>query len=696
MAWLHASRKPILDPNSVTDRQGFRTQAGLWLDALVIYALAVALVFPILRVNYLDRWGSIESTFIADARLFRENWPRHLWQPLWYLGTRTQYVYPPGLRYGPAILARLGHASIPHAYHILIGLFYAFGIVAIYLFVRGATGSRAGAWLAAAGVALLSPCFLLGPDLLRDSPFVPWRLHALMTYGEGPHISSIAFLPLVWLGAWRRFHGGGVRWLLLSAGSAAVVVSFNFYGATSLAITFPMLMWACWLEKRDWRIVRDSAWIAALAYGLCAWWLTPSYLQITIRNLRLVAPPTRPASVWLLAVLVILYIATTLAIRSRTTLPAYPLFAWTGLLFLTLYVFGFRWFQFRVAGDSQRLFPEWDLFAILCGTTLATSVLRWRLSKRFRWVPAICVLVMVSPCFSPAAWYLENAYVEFRPDRNWASRVEYRTPDWIRRNYPDQRVYATGSIRLWYDVWGDGLQADGGSAQGILNPLIPTATYRISHDPDGSLAMHWLQALGVDIVVVPGALSQEPYKEFTNAAVFDRQFPLLYDDGTGDRFYRVPRREPGIVRIVDRLKVLAAPPVPKDYETAQLAAYVGAIEAVPPGGDAHDRVGAQWRGTDQLEIQAEARPGESLLIQETYDPCWRAYTDGRLQPIRRDAVGLMLLDLPPGNHSVRLVFETPTEDYVGGALSCLVVILVAFLILRSWRASTSGHAVNPR
>jgi len=677
------------------DRNRFGTRGSFWLDLCIIYALSAALIFPLLLVNYLDQWGSIESTFIADARLFRENWRHHLWQPAWYLGTRTGYVYPPGLRYGAAIFSWLFHASIPHAYHILIALCYAFGIAATYMFVLGARGSRGSAWLAAAGVALLSPCFMLGPDLRRDSPFgVPWRLHVLTTYGEGPHISSIAFLPMAWLGAWRRFRGGGIHWLLLSACSAALVVTFNFYGATSLAITFPMLMWACWLEKRDWRILRDSVWIVAIAYGLCAWWLAPSYLQITMRNLALVALQSRRSSVWLLAILLIIYIAASLAIRKRTALPAYPFFAWTGLLFLTIYAFGFRWFQFQVAGDSQRLFPEWDLFAILCGVIIATRLAKWRPTDRFRLLPGMCLALMLLPCFRSVTRYLQNAYIEFRADRRWQSRVEYRTQELLLRNYPDQRVYVTGTIRLWYNAWRDGLQVDGGSMQGILNPLMPTATYRISHDPDGSLTLHWLQALGVDIVVVPGPSSQEPFKEYTNRPVFDQQFPLLYDDGMGNRFYRVPRREPGIVRMIDRRKTLAVLDVPKEYEAAQLAAYAEAIEAVPPGGNAHDRVRARWRGTDELEIQADSQPGEALLVQETYDPYWRAYADGRLLPIRRDALGVMLLDLPPGNHSVRMVFETPTEDYVGRALSCVTVVLLAFLSLRSRRPRNTEAAIK--
>ena len=76
--------------------------------------------------------------------------------------------------------------------------------------------------------------------------------------------------------------------------------------------------------------------------------------------------------------------------------------------------------------------------------------------------------------------------------------------------------------------------------------------------------------------------------------------------------------------------------------------------------------------------------GEELLVQETYDPNWRAYVDGKLQTIRRDAAGLMLVDLPPGNHFVRMVFETPIEVLVGRAATCLTVALFVFLGL-GWK-----------
>ena len=651
-----------------------RQRLGWWLDACAIYVLAAILTFPLLRVKYLDNWGSIESTFIAEARLLQEHWTQHLWQPLWYLGTRADYVYPPGLRYGVAMLSWSLHCTPAKAYHIFIALIYAFGIVGVYLWARTMSGSRGMGWLAAAGVALLSPCLVFA-EWRADSPFfLPWRLHVLMRYGEGPHISSLAVLPIVWLGAWKRYRGGNIRWLLLSAVAAAMVVTLNFYGATALAITFPLLAWACFIESRDWRVFRDSVLIAALAYGLTAWWLTPSYLHVTLRDLGLVAPQGNAWSKWMLGIAVIAYAGATRVLQRKLVGRSAELFAWSALAFLSLYIFGDKWFGFQVAGDARRLLPEWDLFAVLCGVLLAAQ--GWKMRPL---VLRAGVALLVLACFIPSWNYLSHAYMEFRRDDEWQQRLEYKTPEWLWRHFPDQRIYASGSLQFWGDVWRDVQQDGGGSRQGILNPLLPVALWRVANDQHPDLVLHWLQTMGVDIVIVPGPKSAEPYKDFHNQALYDAHFALLRDDGEGNRYYRVPRRVPGIVRLVDRNRLRAAPAIPADYEDEQLRAYAAAIETEPPGGDARDRASGSWKGSDELDVEAETRQGEAILVEETYDPYWRAYADGKRQPIWRDVAGLMVVDLPPGKHSVRMVFETPLELSVGRWVSIATLALVLIL-----------------
>src|ERR1700737_2014360 len=103
-------------------------RAELLLDSLVMFVFAAVLVWPLFKTRYLDMWGSIESTFIADARFLIAHWPHPLWQPLWYVGTRFDYIYPPALRYGTALVSMLIGYAPSKAYHVYTALLYCIGI----------------------------------------------------------------------------------------------------------------------------------------------------------------------------------------------------------------------------------------------------------------------------------------------------------------------------------------------------------------------------------------------------------------------------------------------------------------------------------------------------------------------------------------------------------------------------------------
>ena len=108
----------------------------------------------------------------------------------------------------------------------------------------------------------------------------------LLRYGEGPHISSVALLPIALAFAWLGLERRRPAVLAAAAVFCALVALTNFYGATSLAIFYSILVWSIWVTSRDHLILLRAAAIPALAYGLSAFWLTPSYLRITVENLR--------------------------------------------------------------------------------------------------------------------------------------------------------------------------------------------------------------------------------------------------------------------------------------------------------------------------------------------------------------------------------------------------------------------------
>jgi uncharacterized protein (TIGR03437 family) len=641
------------------------------LDSAIIFLVTCLLVAPVFKAEYITQWDSIESTFIADARMLREHLPHPAWQPLWYCGTRFDYIYPPALRYGTALISLLAGISTARAYHLYTGFLYALGIAGVYWLVYLGSRSRAQAWLAAIFTALLSPTLLLMRDFRVDSPFwVPQRLHVLAHYGEGPHISALSILGFALAASYlalREWRPG----VLVAAGAlCAAVVANNFYGATALAMFFPLLIWAVWLEVRRPAVWLRAIGIGMLAYGLCAFWLTPSFMRITAMNLHWVAEPSKPSSRAIgLCSAVLFCVATFLAAR-RKTISAWPVFVIGVAAFTSIYVLGRYYFGLAIVGGATRLNPELDLALILLAAWSLVTAWKRPLLRPF------VAIVLCAACY-PAGMYLAHRRVPYRRAHDVQQRPEYRLAQWMNENLPDARAMPCGSIRYWYNAWYDDAQSDGGSNQGMLNQILPMAHWQITRGDRADLAVLWLQALGVDAVIVPFSGSQEIYHEYTHPEKFQGTLPELYNDHQGNIIFRVPRRFPSIARVVDRASLAAADAPRGGVDQERLMRYVNAVENGPDSPAI-----AKWSGLEAIDVQAATAPGQAVLVQETYDSAWQAQADGKPLTIEHDAFGFMVIDAPPGAHTIHLHFETPLENRIGWIITGMTCFIAA--IMTKW------------
>jgi uncharacterized membrane protein YfhO len=85
-------------------------------------------------------------------------------------------------------------------------------------------------------------------------------------------------------------------------------------------------------------------------------------------------------------------------------------------------------------------------------------------------------------------------------------------------------------------------------------------------------------------------------------------------------------------------------------------------------------------GTDDLHVHAPVKDGQSVFVQVSYDSNWRAYANGQRVPIRRNKLGLMTVDAPPGTQEIWLHFPTPFSNQVGRALTLLSLLVVGGLV----------------
>ena len=650
------------------------------LDWALVFAFAAVLIWPLYKVKYLDLWASIESTFIADARFLADHWPHPNWQPNWYCGTRTDYVYPPALRYGTAALVKYVPRMLPvRAYHLYVAFFYCFGIAGVYLLVQWASKSRGSGVLAAVATALVSPSYLFISTIREDSPmWVPYRLNVLIRYGEGPHITSLAWLGVALFFSMRAF----TRWrpgsLVAAAVSCAMVVSNNFYGATALALLYPILLWSVYITHIDkWTWVRGAA-IPVLAYGFTAFWLVPSYLRITVENMQFVSQQGNLWSRWVALALVIGFVLLSDHFARGKRESMWLTFLCGATALFVVNVLGNHYLDFRIIGEPSRLVPELDLL-LIC---LVIELLRrlWHANLRWPYLRRGFAAAVVVVALATSARYVVNSRQLFQRYPNPEDRVEYQLQDWMAKNLPGARAVTAGSVRFWYNVWNDLPQLGGGSEQGLLNPHTQPPQWQIFMGPEADISTLWLQIMGVDAIIVNSKNSREVYHDYVYPDKFRGVLSVLHDNGAGDTIHSVPRRYRSLARVVDRERFNALPDIPGNGELPQLQQW---YEVVERGPDAPTET--RWDGTDAFHVKASVGEGQSVRIAESFDANWRAYSGGQRLPLRMDKLGMMVVDAPPGDHDIRLEFPTPLSNIVGRGVTALSVLAAAALIWMSRR-----------
>ncbi len=98
------------------------------------------------------------------------------------------------------------------------------------------------------------------------------------------------------------------------------------------------------------------------------------------------------------------------------------------------------------------------------------------------------------------------------------------------------------------------------------------------------------------------------------------------------------------------------------------------------------RVEAAGRGVEVFEWEAERRsfrvdagPHVEARVRTFYYPHWRANVNGREQATGHDALGALLVPVPPEASAVELSFVEPFTTRAAAAVSAVALLLAALL-----------------
>jgi len=119
-----------------------------------------------------------------------------------------------------------------------------------------------------------------------------------------------------------------------------------------------------------------------------------------------------------------------------------------------------------------------------------------------------------------------------------------------------------------------------------------------------------------------------------------------------------------------------------------LQAYVDVVEHGPD-----TQASLVREGTDAMTVRATVGAGQSIVVQESYDPAWQASIKGKPVTLRQDAMSFLVMDLPPEEYEIHLRFPTALENRVGQAVTALTWL---GLLFGSWRTRTKNRRIFQR
>jgi hypothetical protein len=661
------------------------------LCALALFILNVSLVRELFTVEYTRYMGSIAGAYVSLAAQLAKDWDLKWW-PLWYNGIPYQNTYPPLLHWITGLTARVAHVSAAHSYQAVTSFFYCIGPVTLFWMAFRLSGL---VWQSFAGgllYSLFSPSTLLMSNVRTDvgSVFHARRLQALVMYGEGPHITSMALLPLAIvlldIALERR---RPVFYVLAALGMASVVLS-NWLGAFALATA--MIAYLLSRQRGEWqRVLPRSLALAALAYAFAAPWIPPSTLATIRLNAQRIGGPFQMGAAQakyaaVLAIALVLLWAWIDQRKLAANLRFFLIFAF----FMCTVTLAYGWLQVHLMPQPDRYHLEMEMaLAPLAVFALAAA------ARRLGRVPRAAVILSFAVfCFLQVKPY-RHAGRDMAIALDIHGTSEYKVSEWIDRNIHGLPVYVSGSEYFWLNAFTGTPQLAGGFEQGVTNQLEPALQYELfsgeGTNQEGELGALWLKAFGIHAVAVSGPRSTEVYKPYRNWKKFDGLLPVLWRDGD-DVIYRVLPDSASLAHVLrpeDRLTRTPTSVLDVDF----LRAYDAPLENpdLP-------RAPMTWFNRHHASVMANMQKNQLLSVQVTYHPGWRARVNGVARRVMKDPIGLLLIAPEcEGPCVVDLEYGADTEMLVALTLSWTALLgALAWMIVPPLRMRYWNHESVPR
>jgi len=349
--------------------------------------------------------------------------------------------------------------------------------------------------------------------------------------------------------------------------------------------------------------------------------------------------------------------------------------------------------------QALRFMTQVDLaFSILVGTVLGWVLRkvgqRFILGELLLTVFATAILLIsfayVQP-FLPISFEASSKVIDLSTSR------ERVIADWLSSHVDTtkgERVFLPGNYGFYLNWFSDVWQHRGGLFQASTHYWPDHIHYQMANGEDGEIAEAWLKAMNAKYAVVTGSASSELYREMKHLERFE-DYKKVYFEG-GDMIYEVPLVRPSPAKPVNIEAMRGIVTPTKADDKPALLDYVEWVERSSPY-----ELAFKMLNHDRYSIRGYLDSGESVLVQMTADPGWKAVIrksadQDKLERIRmgRDPLGFLLLypDLPAGGGEVEIIlWHGPTwKIWLGYVMTAATFMLIVGYTLRRYQAARKG------
>lgn len=675
------------------------------MGTLIFLGLGISLI-ALLNYQIIEGWlnkngpaniGSIEVSYVSMARFILDfNFPN--FAPFWYLGFPFHNFYTPLLPFLEVILNKFFAVPLWVAYRDLTGFSYIVGPLAVVFLGWFLSRSIFAGVLSGMLYSVIPSIFYfvipngeVYADRFTREFFDPRRFTVLVRWGEGPHLFSLIFVPLVGVFFGLFLFKQKYIYFLLTCIFFGLAALTNAIGLFSSILLVGVMSFVFSAQNKQKRLMPfwDFALTGALTLGLISFWYNLTFIGTFFKegggtsNLLLSFFPWG----WIIGIggIVLLYLFIAKYIKD---------FGFAVSLLWFLIFFFVVYFYYTSAGPEEsyrriELLPqalrysiETDLsLSILLSVTLALIIrLASKIKSFFSIVGTIIIFLITLWLYVYIQPFLNPSAVFSKQVTDPKTRSVYKISEWFSKNADPkkgERVVAPGNYGFYLNWFSDVWQLRGALFQAATNFWPEHIYYQLANGKNAEIANNWLKAINAKYLLVTTPGSSELYKDLKNPERF-KDLKEVYSE-SGDIIYQTNLKNSSPVKLVNLSTLKDLKPPIKADDKENLGSYVSWIEEK----DSSELL-FESNNSDSYSIRGDVSDREGILVQITGGSGWSAFDKKKNSNVsmQDDPLGFMVLTPTAGQFDIELKKGISWQEWLGYFVTIITLILLILYAIK--------------